>query len=83
MEATTIKIEDPLLGNLKKLVPGEKSLSAFVREVLEQEIRRKSMIEAAEKYVRFIESNAKEGEQMAEWESADLESPPVRKRKKP
>ena len=74
MKATTIKIEDPLLNKLKKVMPKDTSISAFVREVLENDIRRRGMIEAAERYVEFLESNREEQFDLQEWESSDLES---------
>ncbi len=84
MEATTIKIENPLLNELRSLTPRTKSLSAFIREILEQEIQRRKMIQAAEKYADFLKSSPKENEWLEEWESADLSRVPrlVRKRKK-
>ncbi len=82
MNATTIKIENPLLKNLLYIVPQKKSLSAFVREVLEREIQRQKMILAAESYLVFLKSHADESQSLEEWESADLGRPPKHLRKK-
>ena len=35
MQATTIKLEYPILSSLMRFIPKEKSLSAFVLEILE------------------------------------------------
>jgi hypothetical protein len=84
MQATTIKIENPLLDELRSLTPRTKSLSGFIREILEQEIQRRKMIQAAEKYADFLKSSPGEREWLEEWESADLSRAPryIRKRKK-
>lgn len=81
MQATTIKLEYPILSSLMRFIPKEKSLSAFVREILEQEIQRRTMARAAERYVEFLESSPEEREWLKEWESADLEQPPKLARK--
>ena len=76
MQATTIKIEDPLLDNLKSCLPDKTSLTAFVKEILEQEIQRRKMIQSAEQYAAFLQSNAGEKEWLAEWEAGDLGTAP-------
>ena len=85
MQATTIKLENPLLRELRNLTPRAMSLSAFIREILEQEIQRRKMVQAAEKYADFLKSSPGEREWLEEWESADLSRAPrlVRKGKKP
>ncbi len=82
MKATTIKIENPLLDELNEIRPSKKSLSAYVKEVLEQDVRRKKMREAAEQYGQFLITNPEEKTWLEEWESSDLASPPRRKRRK-
>ncbi len=82
MQATTIKIEDPLLRELKNITPKKFSLSKFVKEILEQEVQRHKMIIAAEKYNEFLASNPEESSWLQDWEAADLTSTPKTKRKK-
>ena len=84
MKASTIKIENPLLDQLYEARPDKKmSLSAFVRGILEADVRRRRGIEAADKYSEFLKSNPEEGEWLQDWESAPLgeEPRPSRKRK--
>ena len=50
MKATTIKIEEPLLGELEKAKPASQSISAYVREVLENDLKRHMVAEAAVQY---------------------------------
>lgn len=76
MSATTIKIEDPLLKNIMHVLPKDQSLSAFVREVLERELRRQKMTEAAETYSQFLKSHPEERAWIEEWDHSDLETPP-------
>jgi len=76
MSATTIKIENPLLGELKKFVSQRETLSSFIRKVLEKEVKRRKMIEAAELYSKFLAEHPSEQKWIEEWEKADLLSPP-------
>ncbi len=82
MKATTIKLENPLLNELNGVRPSQKSLSAFVKEILEQDIRRRKMREAARKYQEFLTANPEEKSWLEEWESVDLTRPPQSKKRK-
>ena len=76
MKASTIKIENPLLNELHTLKPPLKSLSAFIKGLLEDSVRQKKMKEAAEKYSLFLESNPDEDKWLGEWESSKLTEAP-------
>lgn len=84
MQATTLKIENPLLDELYKLKPKTLSFSTFVRGLLEKSVRRQKMIEAGDRYAEFLRESPTEGAWLDEWESADLASQPKpgKKRKK-
>ena len=83
MQANTIKIEDPLLGQVYKIKPKDVNFSAFVRGLLEKEVKRQQMIRAADEYSRWLAVQEEEASEMADWENADLGSvPKVRKAKK-
>ena len=82
MNATTIKLENPLLKSLLHVVPKKKSLTAFVREVLESEVQRRRMSEAGEAYLRFLEANPEEKKWLEEWETSDLGSSPKPSKRK-
>lgn len=75
MKASTIKIENPLLTDIYALKPSKRSLSAFVRSMLEEGVRQRRMREAAEQYSRFLKANPEEARWLGEWESADLAKP--------
>ena len=81
MKATTIKVEGDLLDQLERSKPPRQSLSAYVRSLLQQAVARQQMIEAAERYVDFVRESAEEREWLAEWDGADLVTPPRRKRR--
>lgn len=77
MKANALKIESPLLDELNRIRPKEKSLAAFVRETLQKEVLRQKMGQAAERYVKFLEGHAKERDWLSEWERVDLGEPPA------
>jgi predicted CopG family antitoxin len=78
MKATTIKIEGELLEELEEAKPPRTSISAFVRDVLWKDLRRRKLAEAAVAYEAFVASNAEEQSWLAEWENAELAAPPKR-----
>lgn len=82
MQATTIKIENPLLDQLKGCKPKDVSLSAFIREILESQVRKQKMAAAAQKYTEFLRENPDEDEWLKEWEEAPLEQEPKDRIKK-
>ena len=82
MKATTIKIEDPLLGELEKAKPASQSISSYVREVLENDLKRHKVAEAAVQYEAFVAAHPEEREWMSDWDKADLSHPPKQKTKK-
>jgi hypothetical protein len=79
MRATTVKVEGDLLKELERTKPSSLSLSAYVREILRQEIRRRKMAEAADRYVELVRDSSDEREWLTEWERADLTAPPKRR----
>lgn len=79
MRATTIKVEGDLLKELERAKPHSLSLSAYVREILRQEIRRRQMAEAADRYVELVRDAPDEREWLAEWERSDLTAAPRRR----
>jgi hypothetical protein len=81
MKATTIKVEGELLSELERAKPARQSLTTFVRAILEQEIRRRRMADAADRYVDFLGEHADERAWLEEWDRADLATPPKRGRR--
>lgn len=75
MSATTIKLEGDLLKEIVSVKAPDQSLTAFVRETLECELRQRKLRMAAETYQRLIESNEIVRNENAEWQSARLEHP--------
>lgn len=76
MSATTIKIEDPLLSELRSVMPERESVSAFIREILEHDIERRKMRRAAEEYTKFLAFQKEERNWLGDWESTPLSEPP-------
>ena len=82
MKATTIKIEWPLLGELEKAKPASQSISSYVREILERDIKRHKVAEAAVQYEAFVAAHPEEREWLSDWDKADLSRPPKRNSRK-
>ena len=72
MSATTIKLEGELLEQIKPFLLKKQSLSAFVRESIRNEIKRKKMKKAAIVYTENMVEEKDEIVEMNEWESSDL-----------
>lgn len=72
MPATTVKLDADLVKKASTLKPANKSLSAFVRSLIEQEYRNRRLSEAARAYEAFLRENPAEREAMEVWESAPL-----------
>lgn len=73
MQATTIKLDGALMQRLKGLKPRDQTLSGFVREILDGEVRRRKLRAAAESYVTFLRDHPEEAEAMDRWASAPLD----------
>ncbi len=80
MKATTIKIDGDILRALEQSKPARQTVTAFVKEILRQELDRRQLRESAEKYQEFLENSPDEREWLTEWEQTDLASPVKRKR---
>jgi hypothetical protein len=81
MKGTTIKVEGELLRDLERSKPPSQSLSAYVRSVLEQEVLRRKMADAADRYADFLHEHGDERAWLEEWDAADLVRPPKRRRR--
>ena len=82
MKATTIKIEGNLLKEIEEVCPPSRSVTAFVRDVLHRDLRRRRMAEATTQYKDFLASHPEEGGWLTEWEQADLIRPPRSRQRK-
>jgi predicted Zn-dependent protease len=81
MKATTIKIEEPLLSELEKAKPPSQSITSYVRAILESDIKRHKVAEAAAEYEAFVAAHPEEREWLSDWDRADLSHPPKRSKK--
>lgn len=80
MKATTIKLDGPLVKRLQALKPPKETLTGFVREVLDAEVRRRTLRAAAEQYAEFLRDHPAEADEVSLWATAPLEhaSPSLR-----
>lgn len=74
MSATTIKLEGALLRDIQECKPQGQSLSAYVREALEADVRRRRMTLAAQEYQAFLSANPDEASEMEQWAESPLAS---------
>ena len=81
MKATTVKVDGELLAKLEKAKGPRQSLTAYVRSILERAVAREQMTEAADRYAEFVRESADERAWLAEWDGADLVTPPKRRRR--
>lgn len=81
MKATTVKVEGELLQELERFKPPRQSLAAYVRSLLQQAVARQQMVAAADRYAEFVRESPEERTWLAEWDSADLVTPPRRRRR--
>ena len=75
MSASTIKLDGEILEEIKPFLEKKQSLSAFVRQSIRNEIKRKKMKKAAITYSETMNEDKDEINEMSEWESADLSRP--------
>ena len=78
MRATTIKLEGKLLEDVEAAKPADRSLSAHVRWVLQKDLERRRVRDAAAAFRAFIDAHPEERAWLAEWDGADLAEPPAR-----
>jgi len=81
MSATTVKLDAELLSEIASVKPNDQTLSAYVREALQRDLRRQQMRKAGESYMALLRDNAAEREALDEWEAAPLAVDPRRRRK--
>lgn len=73
MIATTIKLEGDILKEVRQAIREKQSITSFVRQSIQAELKRIRMREAAVEYQEFLRQNPDEADDMALWEAADLE----------
>lgn len=82
MSATTVKLDGKLLEAIAAVKSKKQTLSAYVREALERDLRRQQMREAAETYMALLRTNPAERAAMDEWEAAPLATTPRTRRQR-
>lgn len=79
MQATTIKITGEVLDRLRAAKPKSQNLAGFVRELLQCELQRRVLRQAATDYAAFLEATPAEESELGLWEASDLASPPKKR----
>lgn len=81
MRATTIKLDAKLHRSIRKLKPGDQTLTGYVRELVAREENRRALEAAADAYTHLLLAHKKEAAAMSDWESAPLAAPPKRRKR--
>ena len=82
MQATTIKLDPKLHSALRRMKPRALTLTAFVRELVAREEKRRALEEAAETYHALLAAHQDEAAWLASWEGAPLAEAPRPKRRR-
>lgn len=82
MQATTIKLDPKLHSSLRRMKPRALTLTAFVRELVACEEKRRALEEAAEAYHALLAAHRDEAAWLAAWEAAPLAEAPGAKRRR-
>lgn len=76
MIATTVKLDGEVFKEIKQTIRGSQSITSFVRESVQAELKRRKMHDAAVQYQQFLQDNPDEAGDLALWEAADLAKSP-------
>ena len=75
MRATTIRLEGKLLEEVEAAKPADRRLSAHVRWVLQKDLKRRRVRDAAAAFRAFVDAHPEERAWLADWDGADLAAP--------
>jgi hypothetical protein len=81
MGATTVKLEDALLREIRAVKPQGQTLAAYVREAVERDILHRKLRSSAEQYQVFLSKHPEEKAELDSWERAPLTAKPVKARR--
>jgi len=73
---STVKLEAPVVREVNELLEGKQTLTSFVRQAVERDIRRRKMRRAAVLYRETFPPGSPEADEMKDWESAPLATEP-------
>ena len=74
---TTIKLDSAVVREVAEILPERQTLTAFVREAVQRDVRRRRMRAAAVLYRETLERDAAEAASIEEWEAAPLTTNPT------
>jgi len=77
---TTIKLDSAVVREVAEILPERQTLTAFVREAVQRDVRRRKMSAAAEVYREILANDPLEAAAMDEWERAPLAMEPRKRR---
>jgi hypothetical protein len=77
---TTVKLEASVVQEAAAVLPENQTFTAFVREAVWRDVRRRKMRKAAALYMEALAHDAEEAGAMREWEAAPLATEPKKRR---
>ncbi len=80
---TTVKLESSLVREAAGVMAEKQTLTAYVREAVLRDIRRRKLKKSALQYQDALNQCPKEAGEMKDWEAASLLVPPRRKAGRP
>jgi hypothetical protein len=75
---TTIKLDAMVVQEVASVLPEKQTLTAFVREAVTRDVRRRKLKQAASLYQAMLGRDSDEAGAMEEWESSPLATEPKR-----
>lgn len=79
---TTIKLDSAVVREVAEILPERQTLTAFVREAVQRDVRRRKMRAAADAYREILANDPVEAAAMTAWERAPLATEPRKRRAK-
>lgn len=79
---TTIKLDALVVREIAEILPERQTLTAFVREAVTRDVRRRKLRQAASLYQSMLERDSCEALSMEEWEASPLATEPKRRTRK-
>lgn len=73
---TTVKLDSSVVREIRGILEEKQTLTSFVREAVERDVRRRKMQKAATLYRDALLQDSAEAKDMEAWESASLASIP-------
>lgn len=76
---TTVKLDASVVREAASVLEPGQTLTSYVRQVVQRDIQRRKLKQAARVYREFLEKDPEERKDLEDWERADLARTPAPK----